>query len=168
MEGVERELAAAMRAALPLEAPYRLNFIGRYLLAQLAGEALPTVTNGLSTDDLARKMLMTTELEEELQRASEVVTLLLNSTKGLDGWPTRCVAERLVADYPNTPEPAVPGEKAVAADTATATSPNPTTTLHQTCLHLLLTSIQPASNLHQTCLQLASNFPRTGEGLKLQ
>ena len=38
-------------------------------------------------------------------------TLLLNSTKGLDGWPTRCVAERLVADYPNTPEPAVPGEK---------------------------------------------------------
>ena len=71
MEGVERELAAAMRAALPLEAPYRLNFIGRYLLAQLAGEALPTVTNGLSTDDLARKMLMTTELEEELQRASE-------------------------------------------------------------------------------------------------
>ena len=57
-------------------------------------------------------------MEEELQRASEVVTLLLNSTKGLDGWPTRCVAERLVADYPNTPEPAVPGEKAVAADTA--------------------------------------------------
>ena len=107
LRALERSLGAAIVASLPLLAPERPAFIGRHLLAQLDGAPLP-VAEG---EERA-------PTEAEFRQLEELLSKHLNATKGMAGWPARCLAARLMLDDPTVAQQQPPPDEGAHAPTA--------------------------------------------------
>ena len=107
LRALERSLGAAIVASLPLQAPERPAFIGRHLLAQLDDAPLP-VAEGEER----------TPTKDEFRQLEELLSKHLNATKGMAGWPARCLAARLMLDDPTVAQQQPPPEERAHAPTA--------------------------------------------------
>ena len=99
LRALERSIGAAVVASLPLLAPERPAFIGRHLLAQLDDAPLP-VAEG---EERA-------PTEAEFRQLAELLSKHLNATKGMAGWPARCLAARLMLQDLAVVQPQQPNE----------------------------------------------------------
>ena len=94
----ESALHHAVPAALPLRPSERPAFIGKHLIAQLDGAPLPRAESGVPVD------------HSTLSPLAQLLTMVLNRSCGAPGWPTRAVADTLVAMSPEVAEVLLLGE----------------------------------------------------------
>ena len=81
---LEQALASAVRASLPLQDKQdRLAFIGKYLLAQHIGTALPVAESQVDIMEIRGK------LKELLAELSLELTKVVNAARGKPGWPLK-------------------------------------------------------------------------------
>ncbi|KOO53319.1 calmodulin [Chrysochromulina tobinii] len=90
---LEAALTDAVRASLPLLPFERPCFIGAYLLSQLEGSEPPVPE---SSDIKATR--------EDLAALSRLLTQVVNSTRGMPGWPIQAVSDMLMQIPPEVAE----------------------------------------------------------------
>ena len=96
---LQAAMAKAVNAAMAVPAAERAVFVGHHLLAQL--ESRPPPDAGP-----VPKERRSSGIVEELRSLADVLTDVMNETKGKPGWPHRAVAEALIQGAPSDAAPA--------------------------------------------------------------